>query len=148
MDLNILTTILDHTNTEMAKVRVSSEMSVETATIPVFQDTNLTEIRALVGVLIMSGVRKDGHLGLQMMFEVRFGAIFYRSLFSHKRFEWLMRTLRFDNRDERDDTDRFAPIRDIWDRFIANCGRLYNVGPVVTVDEMLAPLRGRVPFRM
>ena len=83
-----------------------------------------------------------------MMFDVQYGAIFYRSLFSHKRFEWLMRTLRFDNREERDTEDRFAPIRDIWDMFISNCRRLYTAGPVVTVDEMLAPFRGRVPFRM
>ena len=32
--------------------------------------------------------------------------------------------------------------------FISNCRRLYTAGPVVTVDEMLAPFRGRVPFRM
>ena len=32
--------------------------------------------------------------------------------------------------------------------FISNCRRLYCAGPVVTVDEMLAPFRGRVTFRM
>ena len=32
--------------------------------------------------------------------------------------------------------------------FISNCKRLYIAGPVVTVDEMLAPFRGRVSFRM
>ena len=32
--------------------------------------------------------------------------------------------------------------------FITNCRHLYGAGPVVNVDEMLAPFRGRVSFRM
>ena len=99
MDTDIFTTICDHTNEEMVKVReVNSGMFPKNASQPAFSDTNVTELKALVGVLIMSGIRKDGHLSLQMMFDVQYGAIFYRGLFSHKRFEWLMRTLRFDNR--------------------------------------------------
>ena len=83
-----------------------------------------------------------------MMFDVKFGVLFYRSLFSHKRFEWIIRTLRFDSRGERDPTDKFAPFRTVWDLFVENCKRLYVAVPVVTIDEMLAPFRGRVPFRM
>ena len=101
-----------------------------------------------MGCLIMSGVRHDGHLSLDMMFDVKFGILFYRSLFSHKRFEWLIRTLRFDSRGQRDPNDRFAAFRTVWDSFIANCRHLYVAGPVLTVDEMLAPFRGRVLFRM
>ena len=32
--------------------------------------------------------------------------------------------------------------------FISNCRRLYIAGPIVTMDEMLAPFRDRVSFRM
>merc|ERR1711895_220941 len=98
----MLTTILDCTNREMEIVRATSGMSDATRARSMFSDTNLTEIKALIGVLIMTGVRHDGHLNLKMMFDVQFGALFYRSLFSLKRFEWLLRTLRFDHREERD----------------------------------------------
>ena len=50
--------------------------------------------------------------------------------------------------EKRNTNDSFAPVRDIWERLMANCWRLYTAGPVVTVNEMLAPFRGRVPFRM
>ena len=123
-------------------------MSEGTRNRPVYQNTNPTELRAFLGVLIMTGVRHDGHLNLKMMFDVQFGALFYRSIFSLKRFEWLLRTLRFDNRDHRNPNDRFSPIREIFDMFINNCKKLYVPGPIVTVDEMLAPFRGKVPFRM
>ena len=148
LDNDLLTTILDYTNHEMEIVRSTSGMSATSRSRHVFSDTNLTELKALVGVLIMTGIRHDGHLNLKMMFDVQFGALFYRSLFSLKRFEWLMRTIRFDIREERDPDDRFAPIRTIFEMFIRNCKRLYVPGPIVTVDEMLAPFRGKVPFRM
>ena len=81
MDTDILTTICDHTNLEMASVRdESSQMSPTNANQPVFTDTTVMELKALVGCLIMSGVRKDGHLSLQMMFDVQYGALFYRGL--------------------------------------------------------------------
>ena len=121
---------------------VRSNMSEATQKMPVYNDITVLELKAFIGCLIMSGVRHDGHLNLNMMFDVKFGVLFYRSLFSHKRFEWIIRTLRFDIRGERDQHDRFAAFRTVWDKFVANCKRLYVAGPVVTIDEMLAPFRG------
>ena len=141
--------ICEMTNNEMSFVKhVSGNMSQSNADLPVFADTSVLELKAFLGCLIMSGVRHDGHLNLDMMFDHKFGVLFYRSLFSLKRFEWLIRTIRFDARGERNPADRFSPFRTVWEMFIRNCRRLYVAGPVVTVDEMLAPFRGRVSFRM
>ena len=148
LDTGIITSIVDRTNEYMEQIRPNCGMSEESQQQPAFQAISVLEFKALIGLLIMTGVRHDGHLSMKMMFEKEFGALFYRSIFSHKRFEWLMRTIRFDNRRERDPTDKFAPIRAIWDLFIANCKRLYSPGACVTVDEMLAAFRGRVPFKM
>ena len=146
---DILEHIVQMTNMEMHYVKtVRSNMSEATQKMPVYNDITVLELKAFIGCLIMSGVRHDGHLNLNMMFDVKFGVLFYRSLFSHKRFEWIIRTLRFDIRGERDEQDRFAAFRTVWEKFVANCKRLYVAGPVVTIDEMLAPFRGRVKFRM
>ena len=146
---DILEHIVDMTNIEMHLVRtVASNMSEQTQNSPVFQDISLLELKAFLGCLIMSGVRHDGQLNLKMMFSVKYGVLFYRSLFSLKRFEWIIRTIRFDVRGERAAGDKFAAFRTVWDKFVANCKRLYVAGPIVTVDEMLAPFRGRVSFRM
>ena len=146
---DILEHIVEMTNLEMHEVKtVTGKMSEATQRMPVYNDITILELKAFLGCLIMSGVRHDGHLNLNMMFEVKFGCLFYRSLFSHKRFEWIIRTIRFDIRGERVQLDKFAAFRTVWDKFVANCKRLYVAGPAVTIDEMLAPFRGRVSFRM
>ena len=95
---DILEHIVEMTNNEMFLVKtVTSNMSQETQNKPVYNDISVLELKAFLGCLIMSGVRHDGHLNLNMMFDVKFGVLFYRSLFSHKRFEWIIRTLRFDS---------------------------------------------------
>ncbi|GBP62620.1 PiggyBac transposable element-derived protein 4 [Eumeta japonica] len=50
--------------------------------------------------------------------------------------------------DERRESDRLAPIRDVWEKFIENCKKWYKPGSYITVDEQLVGFRGRCPFRM
>lgn len=66
------------------------------------------------------------------------------------RFKDIMRYLRFDNKNtraERVATDKLAPIRDVWEIFIAQLHKHYIPGPDLTVDEQLIAFRGRRPFR-
>ena len=66
------------------------------------------------------------------------------------RFEFLITCLRLDNpetRVERQNQDKFAPVRKVWDEFIENCGRLYIPHENLTFDEQLG-FRGNCPFRM
>lgn len=48
----------------------------------------------------------------------------------------------------RDKTDKFSPIRQIWEIFIANCTRYYSLSHDCTVDEQLLGFRGRCKFRV
>ncbi|KAK8400974.1 hypothetical protein O3P69_002632 [Scylla paramamosain] len=51
-------------------------------------------------------------------------------------------------REQRRATDKFAPVREMWDMFMANCEDNYTPHENLTVDEQLLALRGKSPFRM
>lgn len=70
---------------------------------------------------------------------------------AHRRFVFLLRCLRFDDvntREERRTIDKLAPIRNVFDRFNQNCKVSYIPGSYLTLDEMLFAFRGRCGFRM
>ena len=116
-----------------------------------FRDTTLSEMKAFIGVLLMTGVRRDNHLTTEEMWSHIYGCPFYRANFSERRFVFITRALRFDDpatRPARLEGDRFAHIRKIWDEVIRNCQINYKPGPHVTVDEQLLAFRGRCVFRM
>ena len=135
-----------HTNKRIEEERVS--IGPENREKASYKTTTLTEIKALIACLLVGGARKDGHLSTQHMFENLFGTTFYRLLFSEKRFEFLIRCIRMDNRDSCTGEYRFEYCRALWDELMANCKNNYNAGPNVTVDEQLIPFRGNCKFRM
>lgn len=51
----------------------------------------------------------------------------YRCVFSKHRFTFLSTCLRFNDTDNRDENDRFAPIRKLWNMFIDNCKKNYTL---------------------
>lgn len=68
---------------------------------------------------------------------------------SHKRFIALTRYIRFDDsrtRNFRQQTDRAAPIRDIWNFLNENLAKNYEPYENFTVDEQLFPYRGKTKF--
>ena len=115
------------------------------------EETNIMEIKALLGILLMTGLKSDNHVSSRQMFAPFQGCSLYRSVMSKSRFTFLMRVLRFDNaqtRAERVAVDRLAPIRSLWDSFISACKTVYVPGPHLTIDEQLVPFRGKAPFKM
>lgn len=112
--------------------------------------TDSDEIRALLGLLIFSGGRRDCHLTAREMFSPKTGPPIYRAAMSEERFCFLLSCLRFDDKDTRDTrqvTDKFAPIRDIWDIFIGNCGKMYLPTENLTVSKQLLPFRMYKPSK-
>lgn len=76
---------------------------------------------------------------------------FFRATMSIKRFLFLLRVLRFDDintRDNRKESDNLAPIREIFESFVAHCNENYTPGEYCTIDEMLESFRGRCKFRV
>lgn len=68
---------------------------------------------------------------------------------SLQRFYFLMRSLRFDDINSRNQRLKFnksAPIREFLTQFVENCQNSYSVGEFVTVDEMYFSFRERCGF--
>jgi hypothetical protein len=69
---------------------------------------------------------------------------------SQKRFLLLVYCLRFDGsatRAQRRADDKLAPIRNIYDKFLAACEANYTPGTGCTVDKSLQIFRGRCSFK-
>ena len=112
---------------------------------------DVPELKAFLACLIFAGVSKSRHESYSQLWETDTGRPFLRACMSLKRFQTIMKFLRFDDkrtREERRSRDKLAPIRELWEMFIQRCRSSYNPSENCTVDEQLVGFRGRCPFRM
>ena len=113
--------------------------------------TDYTEMKAALGLLYLAGVFRGGHRNLKDFWATDgLGVDIFRMTTSLRRFSFLLRCLRFDDRttrDERHAVDKLAPIREFFMCFLQNCRTHYHLGQNVTIDEMLPAFRGRCGFR-
>jgi hypothetical protein len=115
------------------------------------KETTPDEIKCVIGILYMAGVMKSSHQLLEDLWSTDgFGIDFFRCAMSIKRFKFLLIAMRFDDIRSREDrrlVDNLAPIRDLFEEFVANCKKHYSLSEFTTVDEMLDAFRGRCKFR-
>ena len=72
-----------------------------------------------------------------------------RAAMSDDWFKMMLRFIRFDNentREKRAQTDKAAPIRDIWIMLNKNLEKVYKPHDCITIDEQLFPFRGHTKF--
>lgn len=113
--------------------------------------TSISELKALFGLLILAAALKSNHLSAELLFDDSFSGSRYRATMSRTTFLFLQNALRFDDqstRVERRAASNFAPISDLWDKFIHNCTENYKPSAYLCIDEQLVGFRGRCPFRM
>lgn len=118
--------------------------------ISTFRSTTTDEIEALIGILTLTAALKDNHLATEELFDTSYCGSRYVAAMSRDRFDFLIRHLRMDDKNIRQDlimTDIFVPIRKIWDIFMYNCRSNYIPGVHLTIDEQLLGFRGHCPFR-
>lgn len=141
---DIIENIVECTNLQIAKMRVNYERPRRA------KDTTKTEIMAFIGILLLSGTKKQNHTHfLELWTTDGTGSEIFRVCMSADRFLFLLASLRFDNKDTRQDRksiDKLAAIRFTLDRFMKNCSNNYSLGEQMTIDEMLIPFRGRCSF--
>ncbi|XP_068200688.1 piggyBac transposable element-derived protein 4-like [Palaemon carinicauda] len=147
LDDEILEDIVVYSNVRLALLRSKYHQKGNIA----MKDIDLRELKGFIGILVMSAVRNDNHSTTKDMWDIVEGNPLYCCTMSERRFALPIRVLQFDNmttRVERKSEDRLAPIRTVWEHFVANCRRLYSPGPNLTVDEQLVAFRGWCRFEM
>lgn len=101
--------------------------------------TTKNEIQALIGLLYYAGVLKSNHLNAEDLWRTDgSGVEIFRLTMSLSRFRFLLRCLRFDDRQtraERKQLDKLAAIRQFFDQFVENCKSGFSHSEYVTVDE-------------
>ncbi|XP_042609958.1 piggyBac transposable element-derived protein 4-like, partial [Cyprinus carpio] len=115
-----------------------------------WRDVDWTDIEAFIGLLILAGVYRSNNEALSSLWEAETGRAIFCAVMTLKRFKTLSRVIRFDDRATRParrETDKLAPIRDLWDLWVERLPLMFNPGSDVTVDECLVPFRGRCSFK-
>ncbi|UYV83356.1 hypothetical protein LAZ67_23000748 [Cordylochernes scorpioides] len=114
-------------------------------------ETSPDEIRALIGLTLLAGVGKGGSESTKSLFaRDGTGRNIFGAGMNERCFVFLLNVLRFDNRESREERrkdDKLAPIRELWELFIAKCSSLYSPGTNCTIDESLLNFRGRCGFK-
>jgi predicted nucleic acid-binding OB-fold protein len=111
-----------------------------------------TELRAFVGLLLLGGVLCSNREPVKEMWttDPAIARPIFAATMTRDRFLELHRHVTFDDvstREQRRETDRLAPIRDVVESFAEKFRRFYNPNYNITVDEHLVPFRGHCPFR-
>ena len=104
------------------------------------------EFDGFVGLLLLAGVYKSKNESLIELWSERDG----RSTMTLNRFKSILKYCRFDDKNTRRaraEVDKLAPIRDIWDMFIAQLPKFYKPGADLTVDEQLVAFKGKCGLR-
>nr|XP_023024488.1 uncharacterized protein LOC111512584 [Leptinotarsa decemlineata] len=94
--------------------------------------TDITEIKALIGLLYLAGVHKGGRTTIYELWATDGTGL----------------EIYVDTREKRKKTDNLAPIRELFEEVNGKFRNHYSPGEYVTIDEMLSAFRGRCAFRM
>ena len=135
---SILTHIQQCTEAEAHRVKNSDEWKLP-----------LSELKAFISLLYVRGVLCEKNRPILEFWDKNWGVPFFPESMRRNRFCKIMRFLRFDmrcTRLSRLQTDKFALISAVWDKFIENCVVCYKPGENITVDEQLFPTKTRCRF--
>ncbi|KAJ4429761.1 hypothetical protein ANN_21965 [Periplaneta americana] len=113
--------------------------------------TNETEIMSLIGMFILMAANDDTKLDYHDLWSERFGRPVYLATMSRNRFRELVKVIRFDDKNTREDRrkgDKFAPLREVFELMNETFLQYYCPGESVVIDEMLSLFRGRCPFKV
>ncbi|KAJ8954858.1 hypothetical protein NQ318_023422 [Aromia moschata] len=146
IDLSMIDNILKFTNMYIDQLKIQHEYSRERDC----KDITRDELMVYFGLLYLIGIKKAHLSNVKEIFaNDGTGIQIVRAAMSYKRFLFITRCLRFDDkatRDERRRTDKLAAIGQFFYPFMENCKSSFNLSQYTTIDEMLHPFRGRCSF--
>lgn len=113
-----------------------------------FRVISIDELDAFLGILLVMGVNGQNDDPIPWLWSDCSHPI-YKAAMSRDRFQQILRVIRFDNaytRATRKESDKAAPISDVWEMLMKNLQQNYYPDANVTIDEQLFPFRGRACF--
>lgn len=137
-----------HTNKKARRVYEEYNKNNPTKKQLEWTDLTIREIEAFLGLLITAGVNHANSQCTADMWKTTSYPL-YRASMSINRFWNVLRFLRFDDantREERQRIDKAAPICDLWTMLNSNLRKYYRPTENLTIDEQLFPYRGRTKF--
>ncbi|XP_029900733.1 piggyBac transposable element-derived protein 4-like [Myripristis murdjan] len=128
--------IIDMTNLEGKRVHKDT-----------WHDIDVAHLDAYIGIVLLAGVYRSSNEATESLWDASTGRNIFRATMSLHSFRNLTTAIRFDKRDVSARSDKLAPIRNVWEKWVQRLPLMFNPGPEVTVDERLLPFRGKCPFR-
>lgn len=114
----------------------------------VWKNVNVQELDAYLAILITAGVHHSNKEHLTELWKTYSNPL-YRAAMGRNRFQAISRFIRFDDfntRQERQKTDKAAPISKIFEIMNENLIAFYEATAFITIDEQLFAYRGRTKF--
>ncbi|XP_049906487.1 piggyBac transposable element-derived protein 4-like [Epinephelus moara] len=121
-------------------------------TVKNWTDTDTTEIKAYIGLLILAGVYRSRNESTVNLWRDGTGRPIFTATMAHKRFSQLSTVIRFDDKQTRQaclvrQPDKLVAIRVIWDKWLRQLESVFIPDREITIDEKVILFRGRCPFQ-
>nr|XP_012148086.1 PREDICTED: piggyBac transposable element-derived protein 4-like [Megachile rotundata] len=112
-------------------------------------ELSTAKLYAFFAILYARGAYEAKNIDVALLWNKKWGPPFFSNTMSRHDFTEIMRFIRFDDRNQRSQrlqTDKFAMISEVWNKFIDNSQNCYKPGPYITIDEQLFPTKARCRF--
>lgn len=110
----IINIIIQHTNDRIEAVclqMIANKQDLQSY----HHHIDKSELNAYIGLLYYSGMWKSSNVYYEHLWSNEKGISFYKCVMSKARFMFLCTCLRFNDKTKRNPSDKFSPIREIWD---------------------------------
>lgn len=111
--------------------------------------TSMEELDAFISCLYARGIYGAKNFPVDQLWNKTWGPNFFCETMSRDKFNQIKRFIRFDlksTRRDRQKSDKFAAVSEVWNKFVSNCIMCYKPGANITIDEQLFPTKARCPF--
>ncbi|XP_047116209.1 piggyBac transposable element-derived protein 4-like [Schistocerca piceifrons] len=140
----LLDIIVQFTNQRRNELKVSEKL-VD------WRDTDRCELLSFLGLLILYGVQKKKPI--DEFWDSEYGTPLFRATMSRRRYQDILRSLRFDDRITRLEMkertgNKAEAVQEIFDLFAVQCQTSFIPSSNITVDEHLCVYRGRCSFKV
>ncbi|XP_047103577.1 piggyBac transposable element-derived protein 4-like [Schistocerca piceifrons] len=142
----LLDIIVQFTNQRGNELKVSGKL-VD------WRDTDRCEFLSFLGLLILCGVQKSRGKHIDEFWDSEYGTPLFRATMSRRRYQDILRSLRFDDRIRRLESkertgNKAEAVQEMFDLFTVQCQTSFIPSRNITVDEHLCVYRGRCSFKV